>query len=707
MTSCASAADFRFLPIGAIKPRGWMRELLAKDVHGITGHLNELSPHAARDVFASQRISSTATAGWWDAEVVGNWLDGLIRLAVLIEDEALTERASAVVAQLLASQDEDGYLGAYDPARRWQRDGPNGELWSQSRLFLALLGWQEATGDPRVLEALRRAADVTMAHYPARRDGRTYFDTSAGTWDGGRTHGLMIIEPLLRIAELTGDPRLVDFACFLYEDYSAARLEWLDRDVQLACLADERTPFAGHGAHVCEHVRIPLLLYAHTGDPRYQLAFRAALRKLLPNLGVSGACKSDETLGLAELGGVPLPESGYEYCATTELMLSWQQAALTCRDMAFADHAEMLMLNAAQGARLADGRAVGYTAADNQYAAEAGLGTRWKYSPTHDDVATCCAANAGRLWPYVVSRMAARVGERGLAVLFYGPSEITHTVDGIPVVVEQDTAFPFEDMTRLRIHASRPSTFPLTLRLPAWADRVTARLNGKDLPVEPSERQWSIERTWRDGDRLDVSFTPAVELVPAADRSVAVRRGPLLYALPVPSSTRTVKHYPVGGFADREFIPVPSARWDYTLQVSSGGMPATFIADRGQPSSKPDPWDRPPIRIRVTALDARSAAPDDDDDWIAPGLACLDLVPMGCTVLRRTCFPVVDRPPLARASVPDAYRADRAGHIEHANQATGETRSETRATVVAAVTSPAPGVDRSSQLIAPSRDDTG
>lgn len=666
--------DLRFLPLGAIKPRGWIRELLAKDVRGITGHLSELSPHAARDVFGSERISSTAKADWWDAEVVGNWLDGLIRLAVLTGDEALTQRASAIVARLLASQDEDGYLGAYDPASRWQRDGPNGELWSQSRLFLALLGWQEATGDPCLLEVLRRAAGVTMAHYPPRRDGRTYFDTSPGTWDGGRSHGLMIIEPLLRIAGLTGDQRLVEFARFLYADYSAARLDWFDRDMQLARLADEASPFAGHGAHLCEHIRIPLLLYAHTGDPRYQRAFQSAVRKLLPNLGVSGACKSDETLGLAGLGGVPLPESGYEYCATTELMLSWQQAAVTCRDMAFADLAEWLMLNAAQGARLADGRAVAYTAADNQYAACAGLGPRWKYSPTHDDVATCCAPNAGRLWPYAVSRMAARAGEQGLAVLFFGPAEITHTVDGIPVVVEQDTAFPFEDMTRLRIHASRPATFPLTLRVPGWAGRVTARLNGEELPVAANERQWPVERTWQDGDRLDVNFTPAVELIPAADRTVAVRRGPLLYALPVPSSTRAVKRYPVGGFADLEFVPDPAARWDYALQVFGDGTPATFIADRGRPGGQADPWDRPPVRIRVTALDARSAAPDHEDNWVAPGLAFLDFVPMGCTVLRRTTFPVAERPPPASARVPRIQPASHRGHHEHADEAPSDPR---------------------------------
>lgn len=32
-------------------------------------------------------------------------------------------------------------------------------------------------------------------------------------------------------------------------------------------------------------------IYAHTSDPQYQLVFPAAVRKLLPSLGVSGACK--------------------------------------------------------------------------------------------------------------------------------------------------------------------------------------------------------------------------------------------------------------------------------------------------------------------------------------------------------------------------------------------------------------------------------
>jgi len=165
-----------------------------------------------------------------------------------------------------------------------------------------------------------------------------------------------------------------------------------------------------------------------------------------------------------------------------------------------------------------------------------------------------------------------------------------------------------------------------------------------------------------------------VKLVPAVDRSVAVVRGPLVYALPIPASSRTVKSYPVRGFADQEFTPTAAARWDYALQSLGDGLPTRFTRSHEQvtaPGAAADPWRQPPIAIRVTALDARSAAPDSGDNWLAPGETELDLVPMGCTVLRRTCFPLVERPPRlytdpGRESAPAAHstcqqRADLTG----------------------------------------------
>ena len=67
---------------------------------------------------------------------------------------------------------------------------------------------------------------------------------------------------------------------------------------------------------------------------------------------------------------------------------------------------EKLVLNAAQGARLPDGTCVTYFSRDNRYRATSqGSGGRFKFSPTHEEIAVCCNPNASKLMPYYVDGM--------------------------------------------------------------------------------------------------------------------------------------------------------------------------------------------------------------------------------------------------------------------------------------------------------------
>ena len=60
------------------------------------------------------------------------------------------------------------------------------------------------------------------------------------------------------------------------------------------------------------------------------------------------------------------------------------------------------------------------------------MGLRWDISPTHDDVAVCCAPNAGRILPFMVDR-AVLATEHGASVQYYGP--ITTTISDDPWAV--------------------------------------------------------------------------------------------------------------------------------------------------------------------------------------------------------------------------------------------------------------------------------
>src|SRR5512143_2946980 len=99
----------RPLPLGAVRPRGWLLAQLRRDLeHGFASQLDALTPHAARDPFRERMGSSDDFRAWWDAETRGNWLWGYVMMASLAGLPAHEERVHALVRDLLATRDPDG-----------------------------------------------------------------------------------------------------------------------------------------------------------------------------------------------------------------------------------------------------------------------------------------------------------------------------------------------------------------------------------------------------------------------------------------------------------------------------------------------------------------------------------------------------------------------------------------------------------------------
>ena len=91
------------LPLGQIRPAGWLREQLRIQADGLSGHLDEFWP----DIANSRWIGGDAE-GW---ERGPYWLDGVIPLAYLLDDERLKAKAQHWIEQILMHQDSDGWLG--------------------------------------------------------------------------------------------------------------------------------------------------------------------------------------------------------------------------------------------------------------------------------------------------------------------------------------------------------------------------------------------------------------------------------------------------------------------------------------------------------------------------------------------------------------------------------------------------------------------
>jgi hypothetical protein len=122
-----------------------------------------------------------------------------------------------------------------------------------------------------------------------------------------------------------------------------------------------------------------------------------------------------------------------------------------------------------------------------------------------------------------------------LYVNLYVPSTLTWNRPGGRVVITQETSYPEEKTSTIRIDSAPAGPFTLRFRVPSWASGSSIAVNGADTPTRCAAGTWAaLTRTWTSGDRVDVRI-PLRWRMPAVDRQhperVAVVRGPVVFVL--------------------------------------------------------------------------------------------------------------------------------------------------------------------------------
>lgn len=566
------------LPQGAARPRGWVAAFMTRDFEkGFVGWLDKLAPDLFSDdlygqhrltsatpskdlgAISGQDVENSAQFAWWNSETQSNWRDGWVRHALLVGGGKGKMLAKAWVNRILATQDA-GYLGIYAPDLRWKHRGENGELWAQTTLFRALLGYYEVTGESRVLEAVRRAVDATLGLWLV--PGFNPFDQPGGY--SGNAHGLMFVDVLDSLATLTGDPRYPAAAVALYEAYCQASVS--EPDVQRQNLLDPEYRFQGHGVHTWEHLRALTLAAYYSGRADDRAALEAFLSRLESLMTPTGGPVGDEWI---EGRSADADETGYEYCSLVELFDSYALLLRLTGDPRWADRMEHLAFNAALGARHPQEPSLAYLKTDNCFSLtgvknldqpEAGQ-TRYRCSPVHREAAVCCVPNAGRLWPSYL-RSQAFADADGLRVLLYGPASVKTVVAGVPLELELDTAYPDSLTVEVRLYPETSVEFTLFLRLPSWSEGCLVTGGGASGGTLSEDDGWlELRKVWGRGDTLTVAFEAQVQTHTTAGGDVWFSRGPLVWALPLADRAEVTRTWDLGEFREWAHYPGEDPDW--------------------------------------------------------------------------------------------------------------------------------------------------
>ncbi len=609
---------------GEIKPSGWMLRQMQTDLtDGLAGHYTEISDTVNMRQFelqAADEPDSNGHPGWWYGEHEGYFADGFFRLAWLAGDASAKEAAIARLEDVLAAQDSTGYIGVYPAGKRFGEQDPNdGELWTQSRMYQALLAWYEATGETRILNAVEKAARLTLASF----QNTGYFYRAAGP-GGGVEHGVGFSDTLEWLYRLTGDDTYRNGYLWLYSDYASSNVQ--TSDMMPMNLIDVSRPWYAHTPHIAESLSMPAIASAYGGSSEYANAADQVLGKLVRHSNPGGGPVGDESVA-GRSGSFELTS---EYCSMTETIASLNRLAQYRDMMATADISERIALNIAQGARIhTAATAVSYLTADNRLSAMQtdALGDRLLYSASHQ-TAACCSLNSTRLLPYYVEGMWLKATDgSGLMARLYGPSTFDTAIAGTSISVVEETDFPFSDTVTFTLSPKVISTFTLSLRISAYSRNPTATAPAGMTIAQFADR-FEISGAFNADSVVTLKLGFDVHRISDSNGESAFAYGPILYALPVDSVA-------IPGRVTRADGAVSTLVFQDTEYIAASDAPAYLIARDSsfKAVSLPagdviDPWTKPP-----TGLAGALLSPDGSHVNVT-------LVPLGSTLLRIAGFRV-------------------------------------------------------------------
>jgi hypothetical protein len=600
----------RQLRPGAITPTGWLARQLRLQAEGLTGQLEDIWPDVGPN------------SGWLggdgdDWERGPYYLDGLIPLAYVLDDESLKSKAKPWIEWMIASQDETGFFGPVS----------NRDWWPRIVALKALTSYADATGDERVDTLLENYFRFQLAELPSR---------PLESW--GAARGADNALSVWWLYERTGEDWLLELVELLHQQ----SLDWetyLARDLITgqARIFEHFT----HGPNVAMGLKSGAVVMLSDADAhhreRTELGFAALDRW---HGQVHGWFSGDEWLG------GPAATAGIETCQVVEMMFTTEVQSRVFGGGIYGDRLESLAFNLLAASCDSTMRSHQYHQQANQV--QVSVAHRgWSFASDDANIFGlepnygCCTANLHQGWPKFVRSLWVSDSDGAMRCVAYAPAVVRADVDGQAVTLRVETEYPFEETVRVVVEVAEPTRMKVRLRIPEWCDDARLTVAGEDQPLQTVDGYHTVDRVWSGADVVELRLPMYPRVSRRAGQAVGVRLGPLQLVLGVGENWIPVHGAP--GLGEWEVHPRTS--WNYALDVRHV---SEWQVERIQPGAAPFDRDRPPISVTVPAalasqwiLNGAEAGPPPPSPVFELGATGhVRLIPYGSARLRVTEFPV-------------------------------------------------------------------
>ncbi len=627
------------LPVGAVKPGGWLLKSLELQRDGLTGQLGEISAWLTKKNNAWLNKDGKGDWGW---EEMPYWLKGYGNIAYALNDKKMIDETMIWVNGTLNSQRDNGDFGPFVI----RKSNGKRDLWAQMLMLFVLQSYYEHSQDTRVITHMTRYFKWQMT-IPETDFLTDYWENSRG---GDNLYSVYWLY------NITKEPWLLDLANKIHRNTANWRLKnWLPN---------------WHNVNIAQCFREPATYYMQSKDPSdLQASYdnQKFIREMFGQVP-GGMFGSDEN----SRKGFVDPRQAVETCGMVEQMASDEIMMRITGDTHWAENCEDVAFNTFPAAFMPDYRALRYLVAPNMVISDSknhnpGIDNPGPYLMMNPFSSRCCQHNHTSGWVYYAENLWMATPDNGLAAVFYSDSEVKAKVaDGTEVRIITQTHYPFDEQVSMKVSVAKPTTFPLYFRIPAWADKATVKINNQPVNVKAVAGQYvRIAGSWKNGDAIALSFPMKLQARTWEKNkgSVSINYGPLTYSLKIAENYAKYDSKETAQYDSKwqenvdhskwpSFEILPAGSWNYGLAVDLSNLEKYFTVVR-----KPWPADNYPFTVSSVPIEIRSKGKQ-ISGWtidqyglcaelpqspveIAGPPSDITLIPMGAARLRISAFPLV------------------------------------------------------------------
>ena len=627
------------LPLGSIKPKGWLHEMLVRQKNGASGQMDVLYP----SVMGKRNGWLGGDGDQWERGPY--WIDGLLPLAYILDDDVLKAKVQPWIEWALQSQREDGFFGPekdYPGEPGLQRDNSQ-DWWPRMVVLKILQQYYSATNDKRVVAFMTKYFRYQLNTLPQK---------PLGHWSSwAEFRACDNLQAVYWLYNLTGEDFLLELGHLLHRQ-SFSFIDMVDRgDLRRTCTI--------HCVNLAQGIKEPIIYYQQDTDRKYIDAVKEGFRDIRRFHGQpQGMYGGDEALHGNN------PTQGSELCSAVELMYSLEKMVEITGDIDFADHLERIAFNALPAQISDDFMTKQYFQQPNQV-----MVTRHRRNFDQDHEGTdlafgtltgypCCFSNMHQGWPKFTQHLWYATPDNGIAAIVYSPSEVTANVgDNVPVVISEDTYYPMDHQITFTIKEVRNKVKQVTfhLRVPKWCKQAEIRVNGKMEQTVKGGKIAIVDRIWKRNDKIELYLPMEVFTSTWYENAVSIERGPLVYALKMEENWEK-KEFKDSWYGSYYYQVTSSDPWNYGL-VDFDRNRMNEVAQVSINSQKQQldfPWNQEnaPVEIKMKARLIPTWTVYNEMAGPQPFSFCgsaeggeqeITLIPYGCTTLRISEFPVVGK----------------------------------------------------------------